>query len=199
MNANEVIDHLGRALAEVKKQGQEVVSVTALVSYLANLKEHVEKVGELDRIELDAAHASFQAEHERNLAHYDAQQKHSVEMLRSVFAYGQAALKSSILINGGAAVALLAFIGKIWSEETGQAAVNALTSALVFFGFGVLAGAIGTGATYFSQLSYASSWIKTGVGFHILTILIVSAAYVLFGLGSYEAYESFLKHLSPSP
>ena len=199
MNAKEVIDDLGRALAQVKEQGQKVVSVAALESYLADLKGHVEKSGELDRIKLDSDLASFRAEHERNLAHYDAQQKHSVEMIRSVFAYGQAALKSSILINGGAAAALLAFIGKIWSEETGQAAVNALTSALVLFSFGVLAGAIGTAATYLSQLSYASSWNKTGVGFHVLTILIVAAAYVLFGLGSYEAYESFLKHLSPSP
>ena len=199
MNAKEVIDDLSRALAQVKQQGQEVVSIVALESYLANLKGHVEKVGELDRIKLDSDLASFRAEHERILAHYDAQQKHSVEMIRSVFAYGQAALKSSILINGGAAAALLAFIGKIWSEETGQAAVNALTNALVLFSFGVLAGAIGTAATYLSQLSYTSSWTKIGVGFHVLTILIVAAAYVLFGLGSYEAYESFLKHLSPSP
>ncbi len=199
MNAKEVIDDLGGALAEVKEQGQKVVSVAALESYLANLKGHVEKVGELDRIKLDSDLASFRAEHERILAHYDAQQKHSVEIIRSVFAYGQAALKSSILINGGAAAALLAFIGKIWSEETGQAAVNALTNALVLFSFGVLAGAIGTAATYLSQLSYTSSWTKIGVGFHVLTILIVAAAYVLFGLGSYEAYESFLKHLSPSP
>lgn len=199
MNAKEVIDGLGHVLVEVKKQGQKVVSVTALESYLANLKEHVERAGVLDRIKLDLDSASFRAEHERNLAHYDAQQSHSVEMLRSVFAYGQAALKSSILINGGAAVALLAFIGRIWDEKTGQTAVDALTSALVLFSFGVLAGAIGTAATYFSQLLYASNWNKTGVGFHVLTILIVAAAYVLFGLGSYEAYESFLKHLSRSP
>ena len=199
MNAKEALDDLGRALAEVKEQGQEVVSVAALENYLANLKQHVEKVGELDRIKLDSDLAAFRAEHESNLAHYDAQQKHSIEMIRSVFAYGQAALKSSILINGGAAAALLAFIGKIWSEETGQAAVTALTNAMVLFSFGVLAGAIGIAATYFSQLSYTSSWKKTGIGFHVFTVLIVAAAYVLFGVGSYAAYAAFLKHLSLSP
>ena len=97
------------------------------------------------------------------MAHYDAQQKYSLEMFRSVIIYGQAALKSSILINGGAAVALMAFIGKIWGTELAVPAVEALTAAVLLFAFGVLASALGTGSTYVTQFSYMRDWNKTAM------------------------------------
>ena len=57
----------------------------------------------------------WKAQHKNQLAQYNAERaaelSFDIEMFKSVIIAGQAALKSAILINGGATVALLAFIG----------------------------------------------------------------------------------------
>ena len=90
MDAKQVIRDVRRAVDVAKSQGHEVIVVSSLEKYLGQLEEHVGGVGEIDKMQLDSQLASFRAEHERNLAHYDAQQKHSLEMFRSVIAYGRA-------------------------------------------------------------------------------------------------------------
>lgn len=198
MNVKEIIGTIRQAITEVKGQNQPFVSVAALERYLGELEAHIDKVGEFDRLQLDSNITMFRAEHERNLAHYEAIQQLSIEMFRSVISYGQAALKTTILINGGAAVALLAFIGRIWGSSPSQAAVDSLTNSIVLYSFGVLASAMGTATTYLTQYSYHSAWKKTGIAFHIASVLFVLVAFVLFGVGSYEAYVAFVKHLSPN-
>lgn len=188
-----IIEEVRRAVADVKEKGQQVVSVDALLNYLNSLENEMEVHQEFDQKKFEA---TFRAEHERNLAHYDAQQQHSLEMLRSVFAYGQAALKSAILINGGAAVALLAFIGNIWAKGIVPEAVSSITSAIICFSAGVLAAAFATGTTYLTQYCYSEDHDRTGVTFHIVTILIVLSSYYLFARGSYESYLAFVKHLA---
>ena len=47
-----------------------------------------------------------------------------------------------MLINGGGAVALLAFIGTLWDNGIGRAAFLSLTCAISSFALGVLTGAI---------------------------------------------------------
>ena len=61
-----------------------------------------------------------------------------VELFRSVIEHGRDALKAAILINGAAAVALLAFIGKIWSMKNSLSTADPLAYALLVFGSGVL-------------------------------------------------------------
>lgn len=195
MNAQQAIDEIYRAIVEVKGRGEDVVSVAALETYLANLQKHVSNVGAFDRIKFEQDLATFRAQHERNLAHYDADQKQSLEMTRAVFTYGAASLKALILTNGGAAVALLAFIGRIWTEDTGRAAAVSLTQAVAMFSFGVLAGALATVGSYFTQMCYTSDKIKLGIGLHILTAIIGLSGFALFGVGAFEAYSAFAQHL----
>ena len=197
MDAKQVIADIRRAVGEVKAQDDDVISVAALERYLGELEERVGKVGEIDEPQLDSQ-ASFRAEHESNLAHYNVVQKQSLEMLRSVISYGQASLKSSILINGGAAAGLLAFIGKIWGSTITVPAVNALTISVLLFSCGVVASALGTGTTYVTQYSYMNAWNRAGIGFHIASVILVLVSFILFGLGSYKAYIAFVEHLSPN-
>ncbi len=119
----------------------------------------------------------------------------SSDMFHSVIATGQTALKSALLINGGAAVALLAFIGNVWVKGTSQAAVNSLTSSIASFSFGVLLAAIASGTTYLTQYGHHHKWGKLAVAFHVITVALVLASYVLFALGTYNAYSAFTEHL----
>ena len=115
---------------------------------------------------------------------------------KSVNNYAQTALKSALLINGGAAGALLAFIGNIWDKGANQAAVGSLTNSIFWFSFGVLLAAIGTGTAYGTLYCYAYKRKHWGFGLHVFTFLLVFSSYVFFGLGAHEAYSTFTKHLT---
>lgn len=60
----------------------------------------------------------------------------------------QNAFKTVILINGGAAVALLAFLGNIWAKDPGLQVVSSLANSISLFSIGVLIGALGSGMVY---------------------------------------------------
>ena len=106
MDAKEAIEIIQSAVADVKKIGQDTISVESLENYLGALDVDAEKSRESQRLE-----------HQRSLAHYDAQTKHQLEMFRSVIEAGREALKSVILINGGAAVAILGLTGAAVSKS----------------------------------------------------------------------------------
>lgn len=198
MNGKEVISDIRNAVNDVKRQNKEVISVDALLNYLDVLENDVSEIDEHNARKHEANLAEYRAENERNIAHYNAQQLHAVEMFRSIISYGAAALKSAILINGGAAAALLAFIGNVWGKGVSSASVTPLTSAIAYFSFGVLAAAIGTASSYFTQYYYGENYQRTGVAFHTLTAVLVVGAYILFSFGVFGAYESFVVHLSPN-
>lgn len=183
-----------------KDTGQEIIYLSALNKYLNSMVDVAETSEKTNKLQWESLKENLRREHERNLAHYDAQQKHTIELFRSVILYGATALKSSMLINGGAAAGLLAFIGKIWKEEITQEAVNSLTVSIVLFSFGVLVAAIGTAFSYITQYlyTYKVKWEKISIGFHVSTILLVIASYILFGIATYKAYLTFVIHLSPN-
>lgn len=196
MKPQEVIQMIRKAVSDVRDRKEEVVSVDALLNYLDALDRDVTTIDESDGKKLEVDLAMFRAEHERNLAHYSAQQESSRQMWDSVFTYGQAALKSAILVNGGAAAGLLAFIGNIWSKGINPLAVEDLTHAILAFALGVLAAAFGTGTTYVTQYGYCCNWKVLARIFHVLTVIVVIGSYVLFFVGSHASYSAFSDHLS---
>ncbi len=120
------------------------------------------------------------------------QQKHefNIEMLKATVATGQSALKSALLINGGAAIAILAFIGKIWSQDNDIPAC--ISISLACYVFGVLSAASASGFTYLSQAGYGKEFGK--YSYHIgtigrfIAIICVILAYILFGAASWLSY-----------
>lgn len=122
MDAQKVIAEIKKSLIQVRQSGRSNVTVEAFEKYLDSLGPEVSKSEEIDVKLVEFAH-------ERNLAHYNAVQAHNREMLRSVISYGQAALKSTLLINGGAAAALLPFIGNIWGTKLSSTTISDLTNS----------------------------------------------------------------------
>ncbi len=137
----------------------------------------------------------YKAQNAANLAQYEAERSRSLESFRSVILTGQAALKSAILINGGASVALLAFLGHIWNTEPPAPVVAGLTQSLLFFLIGVLLSAMAAGTTYLTQAFYDGGWDKTGMGINFINILLVVSAYYLYLKGGLAAYSTFVLHL----
>ena len=194
MKSKEVIQEVRKALGNTKQAGETSVSIDAMDNFMAQLEKRAEQVGEFNKLEHERLLKEFEANNARNIAASQNMTSHSIEMFKSVITAGQAALKSSMIINGGAAAALLAFTGKIWTEGSTKLVTNALTHSILLFCIGVLLAAFATGTTYLSQFSYASEWRKTGNFINVLSVGSVLSSYGVFLYACIKASSSFTVH-----
>lgn len=112
----------------------------------------------------------------------------------SVITLGQNAIKTASLINGGAAVALLAFIGNVWDKGVDRATAILLARSISIFAAGVLSTALGSGATYCSQHLLVSGRNTLGRSFQWVAIVFIICSYILFGWATWSAHNAFLEH-----
>lgn len=120
----------------------------------------------------------------------------NLEVWKAVLESGQTALRSLILINGGAVVALLAFLGNQLTKTppTGRGfPTQGIALAMAFFVGGVLFAGAATGARYLNLLSLHSRRTKPAIVYHRLAILLGSASLVAFLVGGVASYLAFLK------
>jgi hypothetical protein len=105
----------------------------------------------------------------------------------AVISLGQTALKIPLLINGGAAIAILALVGNTWKEKSLTAD---LAWSLLFFSIGVFMIALGSGASYISQGNFSE---EKGGGWRwrLTAIILVVISYILFMFGSCWAFHAF--------
>jgi hypothetical protein len=117
-----------------------------------------------------------------------------LEVYRQVNAVGQSALKSIMLINGGAAVALLAFLGNLVNSHA-NVALLPFANSMRGFVIGVFLSAVAFATTYLSQVCYSgdtTSHERFGKGLNFLTSLVSAASLVAFLWGSNAAYAGFV-------
>ncbi len=107
---------------------------------------------------------------------------------RSVIETGQAVLKTTILINGGGALAVFVFLGHIYTHPY-QVIGLGLTNSFSYFIFGVLAGAIAFGTTFLAQFSLVCGRKRIGNFINIISIILVLTSLILFFFGCRETYR----------
>jgi hypothetical protein len=143
------------------------------------------------KAECDLQCEQYKAECDLNLEEYKLKFQATVQS-------GQAALKSAFLINGGAAVALLAFIGNVWTKT--QANVNGLGLPLLLYVFGVLFPAVASGLTYLCQDQYGKSvkdddhFARSARKINCVGITFVILSYFLFAIATFLAYRFFVTY-----
>jgi hypothetical protein len=182
--AAELID-LIRSIKD--EQGIHEIRCDSLIAYLEEVINSPEE--EITLAQMEKYKAELQVWVKQN----EAVQAQNIEMFRSVVLAGQNALKSAFLMNGGATVALLAFLGKL--SERHQDKIAVFSSAMVIFVAGVFAITIAAGVTYLSQWLYAYSepWKrKTGHILNMLAIALNLTSYGCFVWGTLSAYSAFL-------
>ena len=117
-----------------------------------------------------------------------------------------ALLKTVILINGGAAVAVLAFIGSLASQgriQMGQ--LSNVANSLLIFAFGVFATIIAMAFSYGTLYSTAmhtqsfkahSPWVTAKRIFEVLLLVMTAVSILLFLYGAFSVREAIV-HLGP--
>jgi len=132
-------------------------------------------------------------------AHYD-QWRLSIEretrgqlaMHRSIIDFALAAIRGVTIVNGGAAVATLAFLGQVWArnESTAQSLVAAATPALFWFLAGVAAGPVTAFLAYVAQ-AFFTEWRKwAGEIARVVALLVAIFGVAAFGLGALNALKA---------
>lgn len=178
MNAQALIRDLEAEIQAAEGEGRTKIKLENLKAYLREIKKIVEEQNERDALQTQRDLAFYAAKHSSRIEYYKAKSKRISDDSHAVITIGQGALKSSILINGGACVALLAFIGKIITENT--VPVPGLSTALLIFGCGVLFSAISSGTTYLSQSNYAIKKRRRAVFYNYLVIVFIILSYLSF-------------------
>lgn len=132
---------------------------------------------------------------------------------------GNHTLRALIIINGGAAIALLAFIGHLISVQNGvfSKSLGELTAPLIWFAWGVALATVSMGFSYVTNYSYSSHasrkskhyqapyiretlsskrWLRFGFIFQIFAVLTAIVSIYLFVSGMVEIRD-VIKGLKP--
>lgn len=168
-------------LEGLKKEGEEVLPTDALI-------EHLKCIAESPNMTPEQLNTDWQMRHEASLESYRAEVDTQGRLLDATIRLGEAALKSAILINGGAAVAVLAYLGNMQSKSI---EVGSMPDSLCSFVFGVLFAALGTGVGYLCQFCYTEELFKWAKRFHLATVGVIILSYILFARGALVAYAAF--------
>ena len=186
MSGQQFAAQLRDTIQEIKSNGTAAIYCDNLIAYLDDVAKSPTE--ELSEIDLEKYKADLQLHIEQNKNYHSSQ----LEMFRSIVSSGQNAIRSSFLLNGGASVALLAFIGHLAAINPDK--INVFAYPLVLFVIGVLAMTMTSGFTYLSQWLYGSDNLKSqswGFGFNILCIVLGISSYLFFIWGMWHAYHAF--------
>jgi hypothetical protein len=157
--------------------------------------------------------------HKSALAEYAADVQRSLEAVKAGNASGLEALKAATFINGGAAVAMLAFVGHLASIHASSTTINGFGSPLMLFVMGVLFGVTAIGVTYLthganlaamkrelaskeaannedkvlaaSRKKAAARWSEFRAVINFVVVLLVIGSLLCFAYGSFRAYRTF--------
>jgi len=190
MDAKILIQIMRENLKGVRKQNIKQFPLQNVENWVDILSKFVE--ASPDKEPTQEQKELQQRQWEGQMAHYDAQVQSHLEGFRSTMQLGQAALKSSVLINGAAAIAMLAFIGHIWNSGQFSSIQSQISGSLIWFLFGVFVSAVATGTGYVTQVFYFEFQDhKIALRWRIISVVLIVFSYIFFLLGGYNAQKAF--------
>ncbi|ALI05591.1 MULTISPECIES: hypothetical protein [Pseudomonas] len=187
MSKMDLIIELKETIEKLQKNGETQIELSKLITYLQLASENPPQDLPPDHLEKLKAQLQILVEaHKSNHAS-------DLEMFRSVMQSGQNAIKTSFLMNGGASVAILAFIGKL--TESNKPNIPIFAETLTLFVIGVFLISVTAGLTYLSQWFYAEDSSRkqlAGSMFNFSAVVVGLGSYGMFIWGMKAAYDAFL-------
>ncbi|WP_043620285.1 hypothetical protein [Ensifer sp. ZNC0028] len=150
--------------------------------------------------------------HEAALIQHNRHSATSGILLESVFSFGLEAIRTTAILNGGAVIAVFAFLGALYGKD-GSAIELAreLLPAAFTFAVGALLAGVASGFAYFAQFLYSGAhddvkltWehpycdnppsqdrrLRWGIFWHVLCVCAVLASYGCIILGLIGAWAA---------
>lgn len=178
-----------RILTDVKNNGSDVVEIDSLVEYLESVASISDPATEqkLQDAEITIKIESFKARELGRIEDRKAINASRLELFRSTIVAGQGALRAFFLLNGGACIAILAFIGNIIDPQSPSSQmIGSLSSSLENFLYGTASISGAAATTYLGQFFYGNHNDRSqrvGHIFAVITILLGAVSLVFFLVG----------------
>ena len=136
----------------------------------------------------------FSLEHYKITTQYDLaanqhKQDNRNESFKATIQLAISLLKTIMLLNGAAAVAILSFIGNYKNKLN----IDFITNSLLIYVVGVLLSAIAYGLSYLAQYHYTYSPASVGDTYRRKVIIVVIGSMLYFMAGSLCFYLAFVK------
>lgn len=176
---------LHKELVKLKEQGEKVISID-------NLLDYTEKRSTRNVNHLDLLVADFTARSQSEIEKSKEDGAMWRELFKALISNGQAANKMLATINGGAALALLAFIGKVWDLNFPESMLGYnITISLLFMCIGLGLSALTQGFGYIAQHYFTYDNDNLGRLFQISAMLTGFLSLFLFFVGVVFACKGF--------
>jgi len=166
-----------------------------LEKFKADLSIEVNKA----KAEIDAHYDHWRITADREQQHWRMEWEGTLEsnsrMFEAITNYANLALKGVVLVNGGAAIAILVFLGNIWGPDIDGArgVAEALKPSLIAFVVGIIGGVSAAGLSYIAQSLFLEvekhPWL--GQIFRALAAISVAVGLASFTFGSIRAVDAF--------
>lgn len=139
------MESLHKELVRLEQQGDTVVSIDELFRYVS--QRQARKLTDNDLLV-----AKINGQNQSMIEEYKEERAEWRELFKAVISNGQAANKMLATINGGGALALLAFIGKVWSLNFPDSTLGYnITISLLLMCIGLGLSALTQAFGYFAQ------------------------------------------------
>lgn len=181
-------DKIRKTVTDLQLKG-EPIEHAAFITWLDNLAKEEPALKEYRLMKHAADMAFYQAKCDSRQSRYRAKLEFHKSMFEAVMSTAVAALKSSLLINGGASVAMLGFLAALSKDNKELVVPLEFSEALIRFTLGVFFGAAATASTYFAQYNYSEKNNKRANFYRNVSIALVVASLICFIIGSYKAYS----------
>ena len=196
MRTENLIGELRKIFSEMKNNGQTAVAISILETYFNDIEKIInDPQSQLSEKQLhELTLKQLEINNEKWKVQTESRTAFGIELFRAVIEAGQTAIKSLILMNGGAAIALLAFLGNLLSRppNVGDTVLIAKinTAMLIFLGGVALAG-MTSAIRYISQALYADIDIPhRGDLARNIAVLLAFGSIGAFLWGGYTAYRA---------
>ena len=183
----EAMDTFRSIEQQLKSGGLSRSSLAQLNAYISEMEDafKTDPDGEVKRELLRMVHESV-------LQSEKMEAENNLEQFRTVVANGRNALKFGVLVNGGAAVALLAFLGNLVSKSPVQPFAPEFAWPLACFTFGVFSGMFDHGLLYLVQYTFHHGNERLGRFLNFLCNCVAVVVYLSFAAGCSWACWIFL-------
>lgn len=177
----DAISRLRAELDVLKQHGRTTVTIASLDAYLSSAASAPVSA---QPGEVDVAMAK---------AGFEFQNSASLEMFKSVIEAGRTTLNALILMNGGAAVALLAFLGNSITKAPPdpRLQLRSISLAMLLFVLGVGFAGVSMGMRYLTQFLAHGRSAKAGTWMNWASIGSGLCSLALFFAGGLRAYAAF--------
>ncbi len=196
MNSYELLEQIKHDVSAVKNDGMDSIPVDNLLNYLSEID--VSESTESNEVALEGIKHSNSTQ----LEILKIENIFQIESFKAVINIGSNACKTFLIMNGGAAIALLAFLGNIWNKSSTSEAASSVAGALFLFCIGVVLSGVCAGLSYLSQSLFVSSELgkhkfrlRCGQTMNALACICGAGSIIVFGYGAYTAYLSMIAQL----